>query len=64
MAKTSLNSLAKSDVAKLLQQSGSRTASEESIDKDIQAGAPMNADGTMNFLHYIAWLLKESNNGD
>jgi hypothetical protein len=26
---------------------------------DIDAGAPTNADGTINLVHYAAWLVKE-----
>jgi len=27
--------------------------------EDIDAGAPTNADGTINLVHYAAWLVKE-----
>jgi len=27
---------------------------------DIEAGAPVNADGTVNLVHYAAWLAKET----
>jgi hypothetical protein len=27
---------------------------------DIAAGAPTNADGTMNLLHYAAWLNRQT----
>ncbi len=26
------------------------------LDADLEAGAPMNADGTINLVHYAAWL--------
>jgi len=26
------------------------------IEEDLQAGAPTNADGTLNLVHYAAWL--------
>ena len=31
---------------------------------DIEAGAPTNADGTINLVHYAAWLVRESARGD
>jgi hypothetical protein len=31
---------------------------------DIDAGAPANADGTINLVHYAAWLVKEMGRGD
>ena len=35
----------------------------ETIARDIASGAPVNADGTLHFLHYVAWLLKEQHHG-
>jgi hypothetical protein len=29
------------------------------IQADLSAGAPANADGTFNLLHYAAWLVRE-----
>jgi len=34
------------------------------IEADIEDGAPTNADGTINLVHYTAWLLSEINRGD
>jgi len=31
------------------------------LDKHIAAGAPTNADGTIHLLHYVAWLIRETN---
>jgi hypothetical protein len=31
----------------------------EVLEADIAAGAPVNADGTINLVHYAAWLVKE-----
>jgi len=47
------------DLAKLLKQAGSRHVSEAAIKKDIEKGAPVNSDGTINLIYYAAWLLKE-----
>lgn len=30
--------------------------SEEMLRADLDAGAPTNADGTINLVHYAAWL--------
>lgn len=60
----SLTSLTPGDLANLLQASGSRTASPETIARDIASGAPVNADGTLHFLHYVTWLLKEQHHGN
>jgi len=58
-----ITALSVSDLAKLLKQAGSRYASEAAIQKDIDSGAPVNSDGTINFINYAAWLLKENNDG-
>ena len=34
------------------------------IQKDIHAGAPKNADGTINLVHYAAWQVKEMGRGE
>ena len=31
----------------------------EVLEADVAAGAPTNADGTLNLVHYAAWLVKE-----
>ena len=36
------------------------------ITEDIEAGAPVNADGTLNLVHYAAWLnrtMREDSDG-
>ncbi len=43
---------------------GARHATVENIRRDIEAGAPVNADGTINLVHYAAWLARESARGD
>jgi len=32
----------------------------EAIAADVAAGAPVNADGTINLVHYCAWLVREA----
>ncbi len=46
-------------VAKVLRAAGARGLTEENIRADIDAGAPVNADGTINLVHYTAWLARE-----
>jgi len=36
----------------------------ETVREDIAAGAPTNADGTMNLVHYAAWLNGQMTDGD
>ena len=43
-------------VAKVLRAAGARGLTEKMIRADIDAGAPANADGTINLVHYTAWL--------
>ena len=31
---------------------------QEKVARDIENGAPTNADGTINLIHYAAWLNK------
>jgi hypothetical protein len=32
--------------------------------RDVADGAPTNADGTINLVHYAAWLVREMAGGD
>jgi hypothetical protein len=60
-----LTSISIPDLVKLLKHAGCRHASEDTIKQDIEKGAPVNHDGTMNIVHYSAWLIKEAgNNGN
>ncbi len=47
------------DLARVLAAAGARAITLEMLRADLAAGAPQNADGTVNLVHYIAWLLKE-----
>ena len=59
-AKGTLNpsALTVADVARLLSAAGGKPVSEDLVRADLAAGAPVNADGTMNLTHYTAWLAK------
>jgi hypothetical protein len=54
-----LTALPVDQVAKLLRHAGSERLSEDAIRADIAAGAPTNADGSMNLVVYGAWLVRE-----
>ena len=52
------------DAARLLTRAGGQTVTAEMLTADIAAGAPTNADGTMNLVHYAAWLVREMSGRD
>lgn len=45
------------DAARLLGAAAGQHVSEAMILADIDAGAPVNGDGTLNLVHYAAWLV-------
>ncbi len=51
--------LSVTDTARTLTRVGGRPISEAMIERDIEDGAPTNADGTINLVHYAAWLVKD-----
>ena len=46
------------DAALVLSRIGGKPITEEMLRADIDAGAPTNANGTINLVHYAAWLVK------
>jgi hypothetical protein len=56
--------LALTDAARLLAKVGGPSITEEMLRGDVKAGAPTNPDGTINLVHYVAWLVKEMGRGD
>jgi hypothetical protein len=53
------------DAARLLSGAGGQAVTVEMLEADVAAGAPTNGDGTLNLVHYAAWLVKEaSGRGD
>ena len=56
-----LAAMTKAEVVEVLKKCGSASISAAILDKHIAAGAPTNADGTIHFLHYVAWLIRETN---
>ena len=51
------------DAARVLPRAGGFPVSEEMLRADIDTGAPTNADGTVNLVHYAAWLVREMAQG-
>ena len=51
------------DAARVLTRLGGKPVSEAMLRADIDSGAPANADGTLNLVHYAAWLVKEMSAG-
>ena len=48
--------LAVADAARLLAKAGGEPVTEAMIAADIRDGATTNPDGTVNLVHYAAWL--------
>ena len=55
-----VTALSVDDLARLLSKSAGENVTAEMIRCDIEAGAPVNADGTINLVHYAAWLARET----
>ncbi|MFO0839614.1 MAG: hypothetical protein U1D55_13945 [Phycisphaerae bacterium] len=53
------------DAARLLSAAGGQRITLDMLEADRAAGAPANTDGTLNLVHYAAWLVREmSGRGD
>lgn len=52
------------DAARLLTRVGGQSIQVAQIEADRAAGAPSNRDGTVNLVHYAAWLVKEMASGE
>jgi len=48
------------DAARVLTASGTKPVTVEMLQADIDAGAPTNPDGTVNLIHYAAWLVRNA----
>ncbi|MFN5662902.1 MAG: hypothetical protein ACK5RX_03925 [bacterium] len=51
------------DAARVLTRLGGKSVTDSMLRADIDAGAPVNADGSLNLVHYAAWLVKEMSAG-
>ena len=54
-----MTALTLADMAALLSRVGGKPVTAEMVREDVAAGAPMNPDGTINLIHYAAWLVRE-----
>ena len=63
MSRLNPAALGVADAARVLTRIGGKPVTEEMLRADIEAGAPTNANGTINLVHYAAWLVKEMNAG-
>lgn len=51
-----ITALSPAQAARILAAAGQRRITEAMVLADLEAGAPANADGTINLIHYTAWL--------
>jgi hypothetical protein len=51
------------DAAKVLSRMGGKPVTADMLQADIDAGAPMNPDGSINLVYYAAWLVREMATG-
>ena len=58
-AKLNPMALTVEQAARVLTASGWKPVTVEMVEADIDDGAPVNADGTINIVNYAGWLLKE-----
>ena len=58
------NALTIAQVARLLTRAGSNPVTPAMLEADVAAGAPTNPNGTVNLVHYCAWLVKEIARGE
>jgi hypothetical protein len=56
-----LLALTPEQIVDVLVKSGFRGMTLELLHSDFDAGAPRNANGSVNLIHYMAWILKEIN---
>ena len=61
MSEYNAHALKPEELVRALKVAGSRTISEETVAADIAAGAPANADGTVDIFLYAAWVLSKEN---
>jgi len=55
-----INSLPIKDAATAISNAYQTRITSEQIEADVAAGAPTNADGTLDVVSYVAWLLQEA----
>ena len=65
MGKAALNPAALTvvELASLLRHAGAAALTEDMVRQDVASGAPTNPDGTVNLVHFTAWLVREAAGG-
>jgi hypothetical protein len=58
------NALSPANAARVLTKAGGQPVTVEMLEADLADGAPTNADGTINLVHYAAWLVREMGSRD
>jgi hypothetical protein len=58
------SSLTVAEAARLLTRAGGQPVTVDMLKADLAAGAPANADGTINLIYYGAWLVREMSSRD
>jgi hypothetical protein len=53
------NALSLANAARMLTRAGGHPITVEMLEADVVAGAPTNPDGTINLVHYAAWLVRD-----
>ncbi len=56
-----MTALSPENVVQLLKRAGCRDMTMELLERDIDAGLPVNGDGTINLIEYTAWMVREVN---
>lgn len=52
------SALSLDDAARVLSSLSGRPVTPALLAADVAAGAPVNDDGTLNLVHYAAWLVR------
>lgn len=47
-------------LAQLLKRASGKSITTDMVHADVAAGAPQNPNGTINLIHYAAWLAREA----
>ena len=63
-AAASLMSLSLEEIAGMISKAGGIRMTAADLKVDVDAGAPLNPDGTISLLAYAAWLVREVSDGD
>lgn len=61
--KVNVQALSLADAARMLTALAGEPVPVNNIEADVADGAPTNADGTINLVHYAAWIAKEMGRG-